>query len=268
MVVTTKGIIDPIIDKMPYRLALAGGWIDQPFVSRFNPEPPGSMVVIGLEPSFRFLERSGMGTSTRAAAKKLWGDRIPEEDPAVLVRKLYAAENQGKSDPSGSQDMIGLIYPGISRLDYDYRIEGGVFPAKIHTIQDEETLKWLEQVIHMIPVNQRPAGYNPLEVKNLDPEWIRRLGESGKACYQAISDRNTLDLGESLNECIRCWAALLPHTLRHSTIRIDLAAILQQYQSRYAGAMYSGCGGGYLVVISEEPLPDAIQISVRLKKEN
>ncbi|GEM_PF-6845641 len=34
---------------IPYRLALAGGWIDQPFVSERNPEPPGSMVVISEE---------------------------------------------------------------------------------------------------------------------------------------------------------------------------------------------------------------------------
>ena len=29
-----------VIGRIPYRLALAGGWIDQPFVSRHNPKPP------------------------------------------------------------------------------------------------------------------------------------------------------------------------------------------------------------------------------------
>ena len=32
--------LDPI-GAIPYRLALAGGWIDQPFMSRHNPEPFG-----------------------------------------------------------------------------------------------------------------------------------------------------------------------------------------------------------------------------------
>ena len=36
------------------------------------------------------------------------------------------------------------------------------------------------------------------------------------------------------------------------------------YQSRYAGAMYSGCGGGYLYVISDEPVPGALKVHVRL----
>src|SRR5438874_731749 len=116
------------IGEIPYRLALAGGWIDQPFVSRLNPEPPGSMVVVSLEPNVRYMERCGMAAGTRDAAMRLWGDRLPGGDPAQLVRDLYAFENKEKPEPSGSQDMIGLIYPGISRLDYDANIRDGYFP--------------------------------------------------------------------------------------------------------------------------------------------
>ena len=34
------------IGSMHYSIALAGGWIDQPFVSRLNPSPPGAKVVV------------------------------------------------------------------------------------------------------------------------------------------------------------------------------------------------------------------------------
>src|SRR3974377_262326 len=54
---------DPVaryLGAIPHRLQLAGGWIDQPFVSRHNPEPPGSMVVVQLEPNFRPIDRSGI----------------------------------------------------------------------------------------------------------------------------------------------------------------------------------------------------------------
>ena len=57
--------IEELIGAVPYRLAFAGGWIDQPFVSRLDPAPPGSMVVAGLRPDFRFLDRAGLATSTR-----------------------------------------------------------------------------------------------------------------------------------------------------------------------------------------------------------
>ena len=100
-----------LLGAIPNRLQLAGGWIDQPFVSRHNPRPPGSMVVVQIEPDFRPMDRSGVASGTRAVAMKLWKGRLPSRPPEELVRELYAAENKGKADPSGSQDMIGLMAP-------------------------------------------------------------------------------------------------------------------------------------------------------------
>ena len=253
-----------IIGKLPYRMAFAGGWIDQPFISAYNPSPPGAMVVVSLEPSIRFMDRCGMGTSTRDVARQLWGDQIPAGNPALLVRQLYQAENMGKSQPSGSQDMAGLIYPGINRLDYDFNFEGGIFPVHVESCQDPQIAQWLEKVVSMIPVNQRPEGYDPLSIKNPEPEWVRRLGQSGKDCYSAILARDLKGLGESMNECMRCWEVLLPHTVRHPSLNLDLMEILEVYQARYAGAMYSGCGGGYLYLISDEPVPGAFRVKVRV----
>jgi hypothetical protein len=255
-----------LIGAIPYRMAFAGGWIDQPFVSRLNPEPPGSMVVVALEPIFMFMERCGMGTSTRRVAMRSWGNRLPDRDPAQLVRELYDAENRGLAEPSGSQDMAGLIYPGINRLDYDYAFEGGTFPVHVESNNDRAVAHWLENVIHMVPIAPRPAGYGPLGEKHLDVEWIRRLSQSGKDCFTAIVNQDVRGLGASMNECMQCWETILPNTVRHSTISIDLMAILRYYQSRYAGAMYSGCGGGYLYVVSEEPVPGSIRVKIRIKE--
>ena len=255
-----------LIGKIPYRMALAGGWIDQPFVSKLNPSPPGSIVVVGVEPTFRFMDRSGIATSTREVARKLWNETLPDRDPQDLVRELYASENDGKPEPSGSQDMVGLIYPGVSRLDYDFRWEGGLFPAHIESNNDPGVGHWLEGVIHILPVTQRPKAYSPLGEKNLHPEWIQRLGQSGRQCFDAILAKDVESLGASLNECMRCWEALLPHTVRHPAITVDLLGILSYYQARYAGAMYSGCGGGYLYVASEDMVPGSFHVKVRLAK--
>jgi hypothetical protein len=259
--------VDPhiasIIGRIPQRMALAGGWIDQPFVSRLNPQSPGSMVVVQLEPTMRFMDRAGMATGTRKVATELWGGALPEGDPARLVRDLYNAENHGKADPSGSQDMIGLIYPGVSRLDYDFAHEGGLFPVHIESNRDPEVARWLESVFWLIPVAQRPEGYSPLGIRNLDPEWIGRLGRTGKDCFDAIVARDIDALGRSMNECMACWEALLPHVVRHPLVTVDLMQFLAHFQSRYPGAMYSGCGGGYLFVVSEEPVPGGFQVQVK-----
>jgi hypothetical protein len=253
-----------LIGNIPYRMAFAGGWIDQPFVSKLNPTPPGSMVVVALEPTCRYMDRCGMATSTRRVAAELWNDRLPAGDPAMLVRQLYQAENQGVAEPSGSQDMIGLIYPGVSRLDFDYSYEGGYFPVHVESNNDAQVAAWLEQVIHMLPVMQRPEGYKPLVIKNLDPQWVRRLGQSGKDCYDAIVARDLKGLGASMNECMLCWETLLPNTVAHPTIKVDLKGILSYYQACYGGAMYSGSGGGYLYVVSEDPVPGSLNVKVRI----
>ena len=82
---TTSFEITDAIGQIPYRMAFAGGWIDQPFLSRLNPDPPGSMVVVSLQPTTRFMELSGMGTSTRKVAMNLWAGSLPDREPAQLV---------------------------------------------------------------------------------------------------------------------------------------------------------------------------------------
>jgi cytidyltransferase-like protein len=255
--------MSPISSGLPYRLALAGGWIDQPFVNRLDPAPPGSMVVVSLEPTAEFMERAGIATSTRKTAARLWGGSLPRRDRAELVRELYAEENRGKAEPSGSQDMAGLVYPGVSRLDYDARVEGGLFPARVVSTSDLAVTSWLEEVLQLVPVAPRPAGYAPLGTMNLDPAWIARLGRSGRDCYAAILARDLRALGGSMNACMACWEALLPHTVRHPALTVDLVSLLGRYQADYPGAMYSGCGGGYLIVASSKDVPGAIRIRVR-----
>jgi hypothetical protein len=115
IVAPEKAGLELLIGSIPHRVALAGGWIDQPFVSSRNPSSPGSMVVVGLEPDRWFMERAGMASGTRRVALQLWSGVLPNRPREELVRELYRAENDGKAEPSGSQDMIGLIYPGVIR---------------------------------------------------------------------------------------------------------------------------------------------------------
>jgi hypothetical protein len=258
--------LDRLLGAIPNRLQLAGGWIDQPFVSRHNPNPPGSMVVVQIEPFFRPMERSGIASGTRTVAMRLWNGKLPARPREDLVRELYHAENKGRAEPSGSQDMIGIIYPGISRLDYDFNHKGGVFPAHIESCNHSKSARWLEKVLHLLPMEPRPEGYSPLGIKNLDPKWIRRLGQSGRDCYNAIVKMNIQALGASLNATMKCWETLLPNVIHHPKINLDLKAWLTAYQKQYPGAMYSGCGGGYLIVVSNKTVPGSIKVNVRIAK--
>lgn len=237
--------------------------MDQPFCSRLNPTPPGSVCVASIEPDFYWMERSGLATGTRKVALKIWG-HLPDGDRAQRVEELYAAENAGRANPSGSQDMIGLLYPGISRLDYDFTHRGGVFPRHIESTTDEAPARWLESILNILPVASRPPGYDPLEEKHLEhTDLISRLGKTGQSCYDGILARDVCVVGAAMTETMCCWETLLPNNFVHSTITMDLLGLLKYYQSRYPGACYSSCGGGYLYVASSEPVPGAHRIKVR-----
>jgi len=252
------------LGSIPNRLQLAGGWIDQPFVNQHNPKPFGSMVVVQIEPNFRPMDRSGIASGTRAIAMKIWNGKLPNRSPEALARELYEVENKGNAEPSGSQDMIGLVYPGVNRLDYDFKIHGGVFPSHIESCNRAKVVRWLDKVLHLVPVESRPDGYNPLGVKNLTPQWVAKLGQSGQDCYNAIEKMDAKALGASLNLNMKCWEKLLPNVVRHPLLRVDLMPLLKAYQQQYLGAMFSGCGGGYLIVVSNEPVPGAFKVNVRI----
>ena len=84
------------ITKMPFRIDLAGGWLDQPFVSRHY---PGSVITISIEPTLQFNDRSGMASSTRRAAIDMWGPRMPAGDYEKLAKILFCYDN-----PPGTED--------------------------------------------------------------------------------------------------------------------------------------------------------------------
>jgi hypothetical protein len=65
---------------------------------------------------------------------------------------------------------------------------------------------------------------------------------------------------------MKCWETLLLQVVRHPLLRVDLMPILKAYQKQYPGAMYCGCGSGYLIVVSNEPVPGAFQVNVRISK--
>ncbi len=226
------------------------------------------MVVVSLEPTRRFMERSGIATSTRRVARELWPDGLPTDRPLEdLVRELYRRENAAAAQPSGSQDMIGIIYPGVSRLDYDAAYEGGVYPSRIESTHDPDTISWLEKVIHVLPVAPRPTGYDPLGQRDLSPEWVRRLGQCGLDCWHAIVARDIHGLGAAMTESVTCWQAILPDSFTHPSLTTDWLALLDHYQSRYPGATVSASGGGYLYVVSEEVVPGTFRIRTRRRKE-
>jgi len=239
--------------RFPYRLCIAGGWIDQPWVSKVH---PGSVVVAQIWPTMDFNDRSGLATSSRRVGIKLWGDRSPGGDHEQNAKLLFGAENPpGKEYVSGSQDHIGLLYPGVNRLDYS----GGYWPERIESTVDEDTCKWLSDIIHLVPLEPRPQGYDPLKIMNLEKTIVKELGEAGEKCWESIMKKDIAMLGKSMTDTLLSWKKMLPLTVPDWVMQ----ELETKYLPYYPGAITSGSGGGYMMVASGKVVPGAIKIKVR-----
>lgn len=237
--------------RLPNRICVAGGWMDQPWVSEIY---PGSVVVVALSAKHDFKYRCGMASSSRIVAEKIWGDKLPDGDPEENARILFGAENPpGSEYVSGSQDALGLLLPGVNQLCYD----GGYWPHKINSTIDEETCDWLSAVLHMVPFRERPDGYNPLLEQNVTKAGVKRLAEAGELCWQSILKHDVKGLGDSLTGTLEAWSEILPLTVPDYAINE-----INKYKA-YPGAGFSGSGGGYILVASDEPVEGGFKVDIR-----
>ncbi len=239
--------------QFPYRICLAGGWMDQPWVSEIY---PGSVVVAQLCPTIEFNDRSGMATSSRKIAVEIWGNRLPDGNPINNARILFGAENPpGSKYISGSQDHIGLLNQGISRLYY----KGKYWPDKIDSTRDEDICDWLSNVIHLIPLEPRPVGYDPLKEKKLTINNVKELGDAGEQCWKSILRKDAAGLGQSMTKSFLAWKKMFPYTVPEYVMK----EMEEKYLPHYLGAITSGSGGGYMVVASEIEIDGSLKIKVR-----
>ena len=241
---------------LPYRVCLAGGWLDQPWV---NELVPGPVITAQLAPTTEFIDRSGMATSTRRTAERIWGRRFPSGDPKEVGKMLFACENPpGSPYISGSQDALGLTLPGINCLHYK---SGSYWPDEIESIDDGETQRWLESVLHFVEVGPRPDGYDPLIEKNLTKENAQLLSEAAQMTWQGVKTKDATLLGKGLSQTADAWTLLLPNT-----VPAHLRELRKQYKENY-GTSFSGCGGGYLMVVSDTPPQDAIRLHITSQRK-
>ncbi len=237
---------------IPYRVELCGGWLDQPFV---NALCPGPVLTISIEPDYEYNDRSGLASSSRKKAIELWQTSIPEGDREKLARVLFCMENPpGTKNISGSQDQLGILLPGLNRLDY----EQGYWPAHIESRTDEETLRFVESHIWMVALPQRDPGYDVLGERRLTAENAAKLSRAAKAAWAAIEARDLAAWGAATTGSYEAEIALFP---RMETP--DIRDAVERYRGEVLGWKLTGCGGGgYLVLISDHPVAGAQQIRI------
>jgi cytidyltransferase-like protein len=238
---------------IPYRIDLAGGWLDQPFVNKYY---PGSVITVSIEPDYEFNDRSGMSTSSRKKAIELWHTDIPNGDREMLARTLFCFENPpGTAYVSGSQDALGIVMPGLNRFFYD----NDYWPKKMDKMTDPDLLSWIEQRIWLISLYPREHNYDVLANTHIDANGAMALSQASEDCWKAILNKDVNRWGRASVASFEAQLQMFPNMISK-----NVNDTLEAYKSQVLGWKLSGAGGGgYLVVVNETPVRNAIQIRIR-----
>lgn len=233
---------------LPYRIDIAGTWIDQPYVSEHG---AGWALTVSIEPTYDFMERGGMSTSTRNAAKKIWPYELPNYNEEMLARLLFCFENdpENKGHVSGAQDSIGICMSGLTRHYYD----GHYWPTKIEQCYDEEILSWLESHIVLVPMFPRREGCSVVEGKDINPEKVKNLTDAAARCWDAIMRRDLSAFAESFLDSFNAQVSMFP-----AMMQPGVEEYIDKYRGRaLAWKMLGAGGGGHLALV----LPDDAELS-------
>lgn len=250
---STTQIRGGVGSQLPYRLDLAGTWIDQPNISKLH---PGWALTISLEPIIEYNERSGMSTSTRNAAKIIWPYQLPLEKPETLAEILFRYENRpGNKIVSGAQDAIGICVPGLTRHYYD----GDYWPEKIEKVYDEDILIWLEEHIYLVTLWPRPAGTDLLSNTNISKETVRELSEAADVCWEGIMKKDINAFSKGFKDSFNAQTAMFPNMVDEK-----IKEVIEQYKDVALAWKLSGAGGGgYLILVSDQPIKNAMKVKIR-----
>jgi cytidyltransferase-like protein len=238
---------------IPYRIDLAGGWLDQPFVSKFC---PGSVLTISIEPTIEFNDRSGMATSTRRKAIELWHTAVPPGDNEHLAKVLFSYENPpGKKEVAGSQDAVGIVFPGLNNLHY----RGEYWPQRIESVHDESILRFIEQHLFLITLQPRHETFRVLERTNVTASGAQCLADAADRCWQAITNQDVVGFGKAFAGSFDAQVAMFPFMVDDY-----IRSVIESYRSRALGWKLSGAGGGgYVILISDTDIPGAMKVNIR-----
>ena len=241
------------INRMPFRIDVAGGWLDQPFCSRLY---PGPVSTISIEPTLDFNERSGMASSTRRKAIELWGPRLPSGDPEKLAKILFCYDNPpGTREVSGSQDSIGIVIPGLNNSYYD----GEYWPSRIEKVRNENVYQFIENALYLVPLGPRLNDFSVLSGTRITVPGCKDLSEAAEGCWKAMLDCDLAGFGHFLRAGFEAQVAMFPNMMNET-----MHEMIDEYRNEALGWKVSGAGGGgYLILVSDHPIKNSINIIIR-----
>ena len=186
----------------------------------------------------------------------MWHSQIPQGDPADLAKLLFCVENPpGTTNVSGSQDQLGIVMPGVNKLNYD----NGYWPVSVESSTDCEILNFAARHINLIMLPPRANDYNVFANSNVNVKSAAKLADAANRIWGGLLAKDIVAWGKATTDCFEAQLEMFPEMCTS-----DMKNIIEKYRDVALGWKVSGSGGGgYFIMISEDTIPDAIKVVPR-----
>ena len=168
---------------------------------------------------------------------------------------LFCCDNPpGKPFISGAQDAIGLVYPGLAKSNY----AGEYWPHSIEQDLDEGSLRFVEELLYLVPLGRGRQEFDVLSDTRIDREGTRRLAEAAEACWDAIHARDKASFSQALRASLEAQVSMFPHMMTPV-----IAAVIEEYRAHALGGRSPARGRGYRIVVADGPVDHGFKFVAR-----
>jgi galactokinase/mevalonate kinase-like predicted kinase len=141
--------------------------------------------------------------------------------------------------------------------------EGHYWPSKIDHVVDKEAVQFVESSLHLVTLGPRHADYDVLSNTDFSKAKAMALADAADGCWEAIQKRDIKAFGASIRAGLEAQVAMFPNMMNAS-----VKSLIQKYQDIALGWKLSGAGGGgYLILVSDQPIETASRVIARIDGE-
>ena len=114
-----------------------------------------------------------------------------------------------------------------------------------------------------MPLGPRETGYSVLDDTRITCDGAKALADAALRCRDAISTKDVAAFGKTVRAGYEAQIAMFPMMMNES-----VAHLIEQYRDTALGWKLSGAGGGgYLILVSDEPIPNSIRVVARRESD-
>jgi hypothetical protein len=147
------------------------------------------------------------------------------------------------------------VFPGLNKSWYG----GEYWPSRIDHCNDDRIFQFIERSLYLIPLGPRRHDYHVLNNTCITPEGARALSDATEDCWKAILNQDSVNFGHAVRRSFEAQITMFPNMMNDM-----IEYLIKQYQDVALGWKVSGAGGGgYLILVSQTPIHDALRIIIR-----